>query len=128
MSVRPLVYSETCKFAFPEPAPEGYEATTATIVDSARNLNGYVTGAVIRHHVSKINLTWNALKPEEWAAVLSCFDRSFYNTITFYDQDSAGWITKEMYVNDRTASMWLRDAEDGSCKRWVKAKLALIER
>ena len=46
-------------FDFPEPST--YNATTSTIVDSARNVQGRVVGAVERPRVVKIKLTWNYL-------------------------------------------------------------------
>lgn len=41
-------------FDFPEPST--YNATTSTIVDSARNIQGKVVGAVVRHDVVEIIL------------------------------------------------------------------------
>ena len=41
-------------FDFPEPST--YNATTSTIVDSARNIQGKVVGDVVRHDVVKIIL------------------------------------------------------------------------
>ena len=46
-------------FDFPEPST--YNATTSTIVDSARNVQGKVVGAVVRHNVAKIELSWKYL-------------------------------------------------------------------
>ena len=43
-------------FDFPEPST--YNATTSTIVDSARTVQGRVVGAVVRHDVAKIELSW----------------------------------------------------------------------
>lgn len=131
MAIRPLVYLPDYQFAFPEPAPGGYEANTATIVDSARNLQGYVIGAVIRNDVVKISLTWNFLTPEIWSEILSCFNParggSFYNQVTFYNQDTAGWETRLMYVSDRNAGMWLRNSNTGEVRGWKNPKLSLIE-
>ena len=46
-------------FDFPEPYT--YNATTSTIVDSARNVQGKVVGAVVRHDVAKIDMSWKYL-------------------------------------------------------------------
>lgn len=46
-------------FDFPEPST--YNTTTFTIVDSARNVQGRVVGAVVRHDGAKIELTWEYL-------------------------------------------------------------------
>jgi hypothetical protein len=43
-------------YEFPEPST--YNATTSTIVDSARNVQGYVVGSVVRPNVAKIEMTW----------------------------------------------------------------------
>lgn len=115
----------------PFPEPSTYESTTATIVDSARNIDGYVTGAVIRADVSKISMSWRFLEPEQWAMILGCFSGNrFYNSVTFYNQDLATWDTKIMYVGDRTAPMFRRDPLKSGCPvvGWAGAKLSLIER
>ena len=43
------------------PEPSSYDATTSTIVDSGRNVQGKVVGSVVRHDVAKISLKWNYL-------------------------------------------------------------------
>lgn len=129
MPIKPLV--TVGDFAFPDPAPGGYEANTATIVDSARNLQGYVTGAVIRDDVAKISLSWNALTPQQWANILACFDPtrggSFYNDVTFLNQSTNQYETRRMYVSDRSAGLYMRDSENGDAIIWTKPKLSLIE-
>ena len=52
-------------FDFPEPST--YNAITSTIVDSARNVQGRVIGAVVRHDVAQIELTWKYLTAYQWA-------------------------------------------------------------
>lgn len=119
-------------YALPEPAPnDGYSVNVATIVDSGRNLQGQVTGAVIRDDVIKISLSWNFLTATQWAEILALFTSSlggnFYRNVTFYNPSINTWETRYMYVSDRNAGMWLRNPEDGSCRGWVGAKLSLIE-
>lgn len=115
-------------FAFPEPST--YSATTSTIVDSGRNVQGYVIGAVIRDDVSKIEMSWNFITASEWASILAKFSParggSFYNNVTFYLQDTNSWVTREMYVSDRTASVFLRN-KDGSIKGYQNVSLSLVE-
>ena len=53
------------------PEPSSYSAVTSTIVDSARNVQGYVVGSVIRPDVAKIELSWKYLTAREWANILS---------------------------------------------------------
>lgn len=116
-------------FAFPEPS--AYEANTAAIVDSARNLNGYVTGAVIRNDVAKITLSWNYLTAAQWAEILACFNPSqggsFYNSVRFYNQCTNAWETRTMYVGDRSSGIWRRNPDTKEPMGWVNPKLALVE-
>ena len=115
-------------FAFPEPST--YSATTSTVVDSGRNVEGYVIGAVIRDDLAKISMTWNYISAQDWANISAQFSParggSFYNDVTFFLQDTNSWVTREMYVNDRTADVFLRD-KAGNIKGYQGASLALIE-
>lgn len=115
-------------FAFPEPST--YSATTSTIVDSGRNVEGYVIGAVIRDDVAKISMTWNYISAQDWANILAQFSParggSFYNDVTFFLQDTNSWVTREMYVSDRQSSVFLRN-KDGSIKGYTGASLSLIQ-
>lgn len=124
--MRPLV--SIGDFSFPEPST--YDCTTATIVDSGRNTQGYVIGAVIRDDVARANMTWNFITVSDWASILSKFSKKkqgkFYNDVTLFLQDSGDWETREMYVSDRTAKIFLRNP-DGSIKGYQNAALSLIE-
>lgn len=90
------------------PTPSTYVGNTATIVDSARNVSGYVVGTVIRNDVAKVSMTWNFIKPDEWAAILRLFEPayggSFYQNVTFLNQTANTYATRLMYVGDRTSS------------------------
>lgn len=114
------------------PTPSTYTGNTADLVDSARNAKGKVVGAVIRHDVAKVELTWRYLTVEEWSSILKCFNPKyggqFYNEVTFFNQVSATWETRTMYVNDRTTSggIFKLDA-NGNPVGWLGPKLALIE-
>lgn len=112
-------------YAFPEPST--YSATTSTIVDSARNVSGYVVGSVVRHDVAKIELTWKYLSARDWADVLSCFAYDFYVSVRFYNQVTASYETRTMYVSDRTASVFRRDPTTGELLGWVNPSLSLVE-
>lgn len=109
------------------PEPSTYEANTATIVDSARNVDGYVIGSVIRHDVAKVTLGWRWLSAQDWAAVTSLFTNQFYHSVDFYDQTRAAWITREMYCGDRSSGMFRRDPETGEVLGWTDCSLALVE-
>ena len=115
-------------FAFPEPST--YSATTSTVVDSGRNVQGYVIGAVIRDDIAKIELGYSFITASDWASILAQFSParggSFYNNVTFYLQDTNSWVTREMYVSDRTASVFRRN-KDGSIKGYQNVSLSLVE-
>jgi len=112
-------------YAFPEPST--YNAVTSTIVDSARNVSGYVVGSVVRHDVAKVELTWKYLTAEQWASVLSCFTSNFYNSVRFYNQTTASYTTRTMYVSDRNAGMFRRNPSTGAIMGWLNCSLSLVE-
>lgn len=112
-------------FDFPEPS--SYSATTSTIVDSARNVSGYVVGSVVRIDVAKVELSWKYLTASQWASILSLFASSFYNEVTFFNQVTAGYTTRTMYVSDKTAGMWRRNPSTGEVMGWTDCALSLVE-
>lgn len=112
-------------FNFPEPST--YNATTSTIVDSARNVQGRVVGSVVRHDVAKIELSWKYLTAEQWAQILSLFTNSFYNDVTFLNQVTNRYDTRTMYVGDRNAGMWRRNPQTGAVMGYTGASLSLVE-
>lgn len=112
-------------YEFPEPS--SYSGTTATIVDSARNVNGRVVGAVVRSDVAKVELSWKYLTARQWATILTLFNNSFYNEVRFYNQATASYTTRTMYVSDRTAGMWRRDPGTGEVLGWTNCALSLVE-
>ena len=93
-------------------------------------MEGYVIGAVIRDDVAKIELSYNFISAQDWADILAQFSiergGKCYNNVTFFLQDTNSWVTREMYVNDRKASVFLRN-KDGSIRGYTGASLALIQ-
>lgn len=116
-------------YDFPEPS--AYSGNTATLVDSARNAQGVMIGAVIRDDIAKVEISWKYLTIEQWARIQKCFRQSsggkFINLVSFFDQSVGGWVTKEMYVSDREAGMWRRDPETGDVLGWTNCSLSLVE-
>lgn len=112
-------------YEFPEPSE--YSANTSTLVDSARNVSGFVIGAVIRSDVAKVELKWRYLTAVQWANILSLFTNNFYNDVTFYNQASASYETRQMYVSDRSAGMWRRHPSTGEVMGWTNCTLSLVE-
>lgn len=111
----------------PLPEPSFYDAQTSTIVDSGRNVQGVVIGSVIRSDVAKVELKWRYLTAQQWAMILSLFNRSFYNNVTFFDQSTANYTTRQMYVSDRKAGMWRRHPVTGEVMGWTDCALSLVE-
>lgn len=113
------------------PEPSTYSGNTSTIVDSGRNVQGELIASVVREDVAKVELSWNYLTAQQWAAINKKFSGkhggSFINDVTFYDQTSGDWITRRMYVSDRSAGMWRRDPTSGNILGWTNCKLSLIE-
>ncbi len=112
-------------FKYPEPSK--YNANTATMVDSARNLQGKMVGAVVRHDVAKIDISWRFLTAEQWSSILTPFSTNFENNVTFFNQVTAAWETRRMYVSDRSAGMWRRHPTQRHVMGWTECRLALIE-
>lgn len=117
------------EFDFPEPS--SYKGNTATLVDSARNTQGKVVGAVIRDDVGKVEMSWKYLTVKQWADILKCFSLArggkFYNDVTFFCQDIGDWTTREMYVSDRNANMFRRDPKTGDVLGYTDCTLSLVE-
>lgn len=109
------------------PEPSEYTGQTSTLVDSARNVSGYVVGSVIRNDVAKVELKWRYLTARQWANVLSLFTNSFYNNVTFFNQATADYTTRQMYVGDRSAGMWRRHPVTGEVMGWTDCSLSLVE-
>lgn len=112
-------------YDFPEPS--SYNAVTSTIVDSARNVSGYVVGNVVRSDVAKIEVSWKYLTVEQWARILSLFSGGFYNDVRFFCQNTGTYVVRTMYVSDRNASLWRRDSETGKVMGWTGCSLSLVE-
>ena len=109
------------------PEPSSYSAVTSTIVDSARNVSGYVVGSVVRSDVAKVELSWKYLTADQWASILSLFTDSFYNDVRFLNQATNAYDVRRMYVSDRSASMWRRHPETGQVMGYTNCSLSLVE-
>ena len=109
------------------PEPSTYDAVTSTIVDSARNVAGYVVGSVVRHDVAKVEMSWRYLTAQQWARILSLFTYNFYVDVRFYNQATANYDVRTMYVSDRNAGMFRRNPETGEVMGWTNCSLSLVE-
>lgn len=127
MAIKPLVTVG----GTPLPEPSTYNAQTSTLVDSARNVQGKMIGAVVRDDVAKVEMSWRYLPVDEWAKIGRLFKMaaggSFINSVTFFDQTEGNYVTREMYCSDRTSGMWRRDPNTGEVMGWTDCKLNFIE-
>ena len=127
MAYRALV--SVGRYDFPEPST--YSGNTSTLVDSSRNVQGVMIGAVIRDDIAKVELSWRYLTVEQWADIQKCFRQSsggkFINLVTFFDQSVGGGVTKEMYVSDRKSGLWRRDPKTGDVLGWTDCSFSLVE-
>ena len=107
-----------------------YNGIVSTVVDSGRNTEAVMIGAVIRENVGKVEMMWNFLTVEQWAEICSLFDGtrggSFINSVEFFCPDMGGWITRDMYCSDRKAGVFMRNP-DGSIKGLKNCTVNLIE-
>jgi hypothetical protein len=110
---------------FVVPTPSTYIGNTATVVDSARNVSGKMIGTVIRNGVAKIQMSWNFISAQDWAAMLKQFEPSyggsFTRRVTFFNQTSGTLETRQMYVGDRTSSgsFLLYNTENAPDESWI---------
>ena len=113
------------------PEPSSYSANTSTIVDSGRNVQVKLIGQVIRDDVAKVELSWRYLTVEQWSTIGKLFKSAsggaFTRSVTFFDQTEGTYVTREMYVGDRSSGLWRRDPNTGNVMGWTECKLSLIE-
>lgn len=112
------------------PDPSKYEATTSTVVDSARNVQGIMVGAVIRDSIAKVVCEWRYLDAKTWSEILMLFEETagghFINKVTFLNQNTNKWETRQLYVSDRTSSGFKRN-DNGDMEGYTSCRIALIE-
>lgn len=109
------------------PDPSTYDAVTSTIVDSGRNVAGEVVGTVVRSDVAKIEVSWRYLTAQQWADVIGPFTTNFMCPVRFFNQATASYTTRTMYVSDRTASMFRRHPVTGEVMGFTNCSLSLVE-
>lgn len=114
------------------PCPSTYVGTTSTGVNTGRNVSGVVVGGVVRENIAAVTATWSYITIEDWKKILQQFNSvyggSFYQRVTFFNQDTGTVRTAKMYVSDRTTGGMCVFDENGKPKGWQDAKLELIEK
>ena len=122
----PLVYVNG--IALPQSTTYGWNQ--AVLVDSARNVQGVMIGAVIREDVAKIELTWNYLLREHIRLIGGI---SFINDVRFYYPPAGDFVTRRLYKSDfNGGTPLLSDAngsldENGLPRGHDGVRIALIE-
>lgn len=115
-------------YAVPEPSE--YNSQTSTIVDGARNADGQFIGGIVREDIAKVDLSWKFISAQDWATLLQKFSASygggFINNVTFFNQDTNTWETRQMYISDRKANVYLRDGA-GNIRGYTNASISFIE-
>lgn len=107
------------------PTPSKYSGEVSDLVDSGRNANGIVVSSIVRSNIGKVSLEWNFLSATQWSNVLKLFKNNFVNSVRFYDQIEGAFVTKNMYVSNRSSGELV--TSDGIIKGWSHCKLSLIE-
>lgn len=112
---------------FPMPR-RGLGMQVATLVDSARNANGVFVGQKIGRDQQKIDgLEWAYLSAEQWSTMLSIFDSNFIVTVRYPNMVTGDWVSRRMYVGDRSAKPFMLDEETGLPKSYIDCKFNLID-
>ena len=115
------------------PAPSSYKMTSSTLVNSGRNVNGYVVGDVKRSGVRSLEVSWNFLTQAQFTLIASFFDTNFYFECKYFDTITGSYQVKDMYVSDRpsdTAQMQVSLDSNGNItaiKGYVNTQLSIIE-
>ena len=114
------------KFNYALPEPTAYSGTTSTMIDAGTSVSGKLLGSVVREDVAQISMSWNYLTAEDWSEINQLFTENYINKVRFFDQTKGDWVTREMYVSDRSAGMWRRD-DEGNVLGWTGCSIQLTE-
>ena len=118
-------YVKVGNTALPPISVDSGAQTIATMVNAGRNANAVVVGQKLGRDQSKIELKWSYLTAGQWAQILTLFENSFYNNVTYFDMQKNKKITRKMYVNDRKARPF--KMANGEPSAWLECSLNLID-
>ena len=110
----------------PNPNDDSLTQTIATLVNSGRNAEGQFVGQKIGRDQTKIELQWDMLTTDEWAAILSIFERNFVNEVTYFDAVKKRFHTRQFYVGDRSGRPFNPDMLMNP-RAWRDCKANLID-
>lgn len=113
----------------PAPAVDSAKAITTTIVNAGRNAKAEVIGEQIGRTQSKIDgYKIPYLYAHEWARILQIFKDQINRPVRYFDQEAGTFIEREMYVSDRSATVYaFKQDGSGSVEIWKDAELHLID-
>lgn len=112
--------------SIPNPNNDSLVQTVATLVNSGRNADGQFIGQKIGRDQTKIELEWSMLSTEEWAAILSIFEKNFVNEVTYFDMVKKRLHTRQFYVGDRSGRPFSPDMAMNP-RAWIDCKANLID-
>ncbi len=108
--------------------PDSYQPEVYDLHDTGSNVCGQQIGSPIRNNIEKISLTWDYLTVEQWADILNKFPvGTIEYSVSFYSTLSAGWVTKQMTVSNRTAGLYFKDPITKLPKYWKSCSLTFTE-
>lgn len=81
---------------------DGLQGLVATLVNSARNVEGVVTAQKIGRDQDKHTFSWNLLTVDEWETLLKFWDSNFMFNLYYYSPVQSKFIIRKFYVSDRT--------------------------
>lgn len=113
------------------PVEDSVQITLSTAVDGGRNeLNNFI-GQVIGQDKTKLAFSLDLERPDDVRRLFAAFDRrtggSFVNQIEMWDAVLGQFVTKNMYVSDRTGKPYMFDPRTFEPKLWRDVQLSLVE-
>lgn len=123
------VYFEGEWVTLPMGAPDTTKQITTTVVNAGRNVDAEVIGEQIGRTQSKID-TYKIpfLYAHEWSKILKIFKDQIVRTVRYFDQEANAFITRDMYVSDRSATVFAYKQDgSGRVEIWKDCELHLID-
>lgn len=111
----------------PMPKLDSGRQQRVTLVDSARTADGVLRAQKIGRDQSKVEMTWAAMSPSDWATILQFFDANFYFQFTYMDMVTNSWQTHKFYIGDREATPYFVDPVTGKPKFYKDCRANVID-
>lgn len=123
------VYFEGEWVTLPMGAPDTTKQITTTVVNAGRNVDAEVIGEQIGRTQSKIDAyKIPFLYAHEWSKILKIFKDQIVRTVRYFDQEANEFITRDMYVSDRSATVFAYKQDgSGRVEIWKDCELHLID-